>query len=338
MTMLTYTLITDPASLEASAAGRSPSTGTVYLVVTNTGQAAAYWSTIEVELPVGNGAGHLTPNITTIKAKGEYNGTQPVNLQPQGNTFRAIAPAGARTSFDLGDYMVLTLENVTVAATAGLAILKVTEDTSRSKAPKVKPRPGVAAVPLVKTAPKQIQIPAPRNFRPDNAMVDAGTQITLSWDGPADFTYEIKFPGAPNPVPVTGGTWSDAPKQATTYTLIATDPSTRQQHFLTTTVQLRNPTFETVTATTGIRTPWVQGSNADDGWISFPKDGLNVYEAGTHERGNVVAERVKAFGFKGLRASDGWVMPSEGGIYVYGNEKMADVMGYVTAGLINSEK
>ena len=79
MTMLTYTLITDPAPLEASVAGRPPSTGTVYLVVTNTGQQAAFWSTIAVEVPVGNGAGDLTPDFNPIRSKGEYGtGRHPV--------------------------------------------------------------------------------------------------------------------------------------------------------------------------------------------------------------------------------------------------------------------
>ncbi|MEV4250269.1 hypothetical protein AB0J63_43555 [Streptosporangium canum] len=38
LTALTYTILTDPTSLEASVDGRSPSTGTVYLMVTNTRQ------------------------------------------------------------------------------------------------------------------------------------------------------------------------------------------------------------------------------------------------------------------------------------------------------------
>lgn len=138
MPMLTYTVLTDPASLEASAAGR-PSTGTVYLLVTNTGQQAAYWSTITVSMPVGNGDGHLTSNFNKIKPKVRYvpkPGTSPstppsVNVQRQGsNAFQVTASAGTGR-FALGDYMVLTLNDVTVARTAGLAVLTLNETNVR---------------------------------------------------------------------------------------------------------------------------------------------------------------------------------------------------------------
>jgi hypothetical protein len=233
--MLTCTILTDPAPLAASEAGRqSKSTGTVYLLVTNTGQQAAFWSTIKVEVPVGNGAGDLTSDFDKIEPKGEYStwaGTRSsVNVQPgsQGsNAFQATAPGG-RAPFAPGDYMVLTLENVTVAPTAGLAVLKVTEAASRTKTGRLSN--SFAAVALVKTAPKEI--PAPHSFLPDNAVVDAGTKVTLSWEGSDDFTYEILFPGGRKTVPKVKHTGShgqyslvldaaDAPKRDTTYTLIA---------------------------------------------------------------------------------------------------------------------
>ncbi|MEV8635651.1 hypothetical protein AB0395_28720 [Streptosporangium sp. NPDC051023] len=60
MTALTYTILTDPVSLEASAAWRSAtSKGTVYLVVTNPGRVVD-WSQIEVNVPLGNDVGDLT--------------------------------------------------------------------------------------------------------------------------------------------------------------------------------------------------------------------------------------------------------------------------------------
>ncbi|MEU6719597.1 hypothetical protein ABZ897_49755 [Nonomuraea sp. NPDC046802] len=84
MTLLTYTLLTDPAPLEASVAGQqSESTGRVYLVITNTGQRTAYWSTIKVEVPVGKGAGDLTSDFNKIKPKGVYH-TWPAPGRPPG--------------------------------------------------------------------------------------------------------------------------------------------------------------------------------------------------------------------------------------------------------------
>ncbi|MFI6603288.1 hypothetical protein ACIBHX_44235 [Nonomuraea sp. NPDC050536] len=371
MTMLAYTVLTDPAPLEASADGRSPSMGTVYLVVTNT-RKAVDWSTIEVKVPVGKGAGDLTQNIGTITAKGEYtdtqSGTQPVTqsvkVRRQGNVFQATPQTGRRARFEPGDYMVLTLENVTVAPTAGLAVLTVTETIRANTGWQIND----AAVPLVKTAPKEI--PAPRDFRPDKAMLDDGDKLTLSWEGSADFEYKILYPGAPQPVPVTGRTWSPtvAPKRATTYILIATSGTTpKQEHFLTTTVQVRNPILESLTATTGIDTPWVQGTanatkgrvtftgtgveitgnsggqgtvtadkadlngvnttwvqgrNADDGWISFPQDGLRVHQNGRDESGNVSAhgghiDVVHAQRIHGQDPSDGWISFWQHGLRVH---------------------
>ncbi|MEV4383542.1 hypothetical protein [Streptosporangium sp. NPDC049644] len=339
MTALTYTILTDPTSLEASVDGRLPSTGTVYLMVTNTRQTVP-WLRIEVKVPVGDGAGHLTRDISTIKPRGEYTdtqsgpqaATQPVIVQPQGtDVFQVTTQSGRLEGFAPGDYMLLTLENVAVAPTAGVAVLTVTETTKTSRGWQT----SHAAVPVVKAAPKEI--PAPRDFRPDKAMLDAGENLTLSWDGSNDFSYEIRFPGGHAVIAPGTRTWApaDAPKRATTYILVATDPTTQKQHFLTTTVQVRYPVLETLTATSGIDTPWVQGTankgrvtftgtgaeifsnsggqgtvhadradlngvnaewvqgrSADDGWISFPKEGLNVRKGAGQAWGTVFADKV----------------------------------------------
>lgn len=120
MTLLTYTLLTDPGPLEASKAGRPRSTGTVYLMVTNTGRDKAYWSKNRVEAPVGDGAEHLTPDITEIKATGEYHDQKPgartLKVQLQATTgsgsFEVTDPSGRRIGFAPGDYLVLKLEDV----------------------------------------------------------------------------------------------------------------------------------------------------------------------------------------------------------------------------------
>ncbi|MFF5213083.1 hypothetical protein [Streptosporangium sp. NPDC000396] len=328
MTMLTYTVLTDPAPLEASAAGR-PSTGTVYLLVTNTGQQAAYWSTTTVTVPIGNGTGDLTltSNFNKIKTKGEYvprpgtpPGTRPsVNVQRQGsNAVQATAPGGP-IHFRPGDYMVLTLENVTVAAKPGLAVLTVTENAGRTK-----PKPGslppssMAAVALVKTTPKEL--PTPRDFRPDKAMVDAGDKLTLHWEEIAGFGYEITYPGAPQPVPVSGGSWSPpAPKRATTYILTATGPN-KQQHFLTTTVQVRNPELETLTATTEIKTPRVQGTATNWGLtitgtgaeISNGSGGKGPLTAGRAVFNGVLTEYVE-----GPNSGEGVITFPQGGVKIW---------------------
>ncbi|TDB94836.1 hypothetical protein E1267_42465 [Nonomuraea longispora] len=287
MTMLTYTLLTDPAPLEASTT-YNPSQGTAYLVVTNTGQYGAYWSTIDVELPVGNGAGDLVKDVATVKAIKTKGDSQAVTFKQQGpKVFRATPSTGGSLAMNSGDSMVLTLENITVTGAAGVAVLKVTETSKRKTG---KRQTSIAMPALVKTAT------APRNFRPDESMLDDGKDLVLRWDGSDDFTYEILFPGGKATVPRNDRTWKpgtgQAPKRATTYTLVATSRSDPQrQHVLTTTVHLRNPVLETFTATTGIDTPRVQGTaNATGGRLIFTGTGVEISD-NSGGQGTVTADK-----------------------------------------------
>ncbi|MFF4615179.1 hypothetical protein [Nonomuraea jabiensis] len=68
----------------------------------------------------------------------------------------------------------------------------------------------------------------------------------------------------------------------------------------------------------GVRTSYVQGRNFDDGWISFPSEGLNVKRAGGAGWGTVFADKADLNGVntswvQGRNSSDGWIsFPSEG--------------------------
>ncbi|MDX3105506.1 hypothetical protein [Nonomuraea angiospora] len=306
MTALTYTVFTDPASVEASAAGRrSKSTGTVYLVITNTARRTD-WSRIEVRVPVGDGVGDLTPNLPEMKGKytdnrwGTQASTQEVKVDPQRDTnvFEVTPKSGGAASFKPGDYLVLTMENVTIAATAGPAVLTVREKTEDDDGEHTR----YTSVALVKTAPKEI--PAPRDFHPDKGMVGAGENLTLSWEGSPEFDYKILFPGGQKDISSDTRTWTppDAPKRATTYTLVATDPVTQKQHFLTTTVQVRFPVLETLTATTGIDTLWVQGAvDGKKGRVTFTDTGVEI-SGNSGGRGTVTADRADLNG-----VNTGWV-------------------------------
>ncbi|MEQ4725919.1 hypothetical protein [Nonomuraea sp. B19D2] len=327
MTMLTYTILTDPAPLEASVAGApSPSMGTVYLVVANTEQKPVAWSTIQVDVPVGPGADHLTSDINKIKTNFKYvpkaGGTTPqVTFQRQQGTNAFHATVPAKTLFKPGDYLILTLEKVTVAPAAGVAVLMVTEKSSTPAAKRMSDK--FQPMALVKTAPKEL--PAPRDFHPDKAMVDAGEKLTLRWEGPASFGYKIMYPGAPQPVPVSGGSWSDAPKRATTYILIATDPNTQQQHFLTTTVQVSNPILEALTAIKGVTTPWVQGATEGDGAFTFSKGAMHVRrEFGSQEGGALYAGGIRTEYVSGPNDADGDITFLPGEVKVWRNRGSND--------------
>ncbi|MGW4469774.1 hypothetical protein ACWENQ_08895 [Nonomuraea sp. NPDC004354] len=339
--MLTYTVLTDPAPLAASEAGRqSKSTGTVYLLVTNTGQTA--YSKITLTVPVGTGAGDLTlaQDFATITHKAEYTdiksgSPRSVTVQTQGSAFQVTDKGGKAINFGPGDYMVLTLENITVAPTPGLAVLTVTENASRSKGGS--PRNSYTAVALVKTAPQEI--PAPHGFLADNAVVDAGTKVTLNWEGSDDFTYEILFPGGRKPVPKvkhagSHGPYSlvldaaDAPKRDTTYTLVAEFGT--QRHISTTTVQVRNPILEALTAVNGVTTPWVQGSTKGDGTFTFSKGAMHVWrEFGSNDSGALYAGEATVSGVateyvKGLKSGDGDITFLPGGVKVWRRRESND--------------
>ncbi len=133
---------------------------------------------------------------------------------------------------------------------------------------------------LLKQAPK-----APRNFRPKQSLVAAGDNVVLRWEGSDTFKYQIYGPGGlskAKPKRVgTGWTWSPAtgeePKRDATYTLTATSKPRQQppEHTLTTTVNLRDLEFESVTATNGLHTPWVEGTTAK-GRITFTSQGARI--------------------------------------------------------------
>ncbi|SFK56865.1 hypothetical protein SAMN05216275_128110, partial [Streptosporangium canum] len=71
---------------------------------------------------------------------------------------------------------------------------------------------------------------------------------------------------------------------------------------------------------------WVQGRSTDDGWISFPKDGLNVYRDGSRSWGNVAAEKADLNGVstkwvQGKDDRDGWIDFSYYGVNVFRHDE-----------------
>ncbi|MFE2595162.1 hypothetical protein ACFXCZ_01440 [Streptomyces sp. NPDC059396] len=350
---------------------------TVYVIVSNSHAARVRWDSIEVGVPVGDNAGGLTPNPAAIKATVATDyplvGVEPrptVTWDGTNSVFRVSAPAGAPPTLTLpaGGSLVLTLEDIPVSGVEGLVRLKLHE-TAGGGDGNVAIRDHTTTQGLLKKAPK-----IPRNFRPEKSMVDAdaGENVALLWDGPDNLTYWIRDPQGTEVLVPRGnqGTYrwapSSAPKRGTTYTLVArTAPGQQQGYFLTTTVHIRNPEFETLTATTGIHTPWiegtadkgrvtfsaagaeirdqaggwgtvaadradlngvntkwVQGRDTGDGWIEFPKSGVNVFQDGKREWGTVAAEKADVNSVRtkwvwGRNDTDGWIEFPETGLNVF---------------------
>ncbi|MEV5576773.1 hypothetical protein AB0L06_42680 [Spirillospora sp. NPDC052269] len=327
MPKLTYAVLTDPASLEASEAQRSPSKGTVYLIVTNTTPNVVEWLEIEVTVPVGSSVDALTPSTTGISPTGQHidttkNFSTPVSFGPQGtDSFKATAGNPRGDFFFPGDCVILTLAGVTVTVGAGPVVLSVAETLIQAGRT---PRPTTyAAVALVKATPQPI--PAPRDFRPDKALLEPGDALTLSWEGSDDFDYRILSPAGSDTI--TGGkrSWSPtaAPTRATTYTLQATSRTTPpQEHFLTTTVQVRYPVLETLTATTGIDTPWVQGATkATKGRVTFTGAGAelsnNSSGKGSLTAGDGHFDNVFTPWIGGPNSGEGTMTFTQGGVIVW---------------------
>ncbi|MGW6879642.1 hypothetical protein ACWGEU_05170 [Streptomyces goshikiensis] len=330
MAALSYEILTDPVPLQTSGSDDAQTSvaGTVYIVVSNPTTDWVPWYQIEVVLPCGKEAGDLTDRPDMIKT-----GIEPYAVR-FGDVPKDEWDAGTRTLmvsaalgglFTPGDSMVLSLDGFPVSDKEGLVRLTVNEISGGDPGDGVRTHP--LTLSLLKRAPK-----APRNFRPEEALVDGGENVVLVWDGPDTLTYTIEGPdGLSVPVPQRSGPdwrWSpgpdDAPLRDATYTLVATSPDGRQPgYFLTTTVAVRRPEFEAVTATQGLFAPRIEGTT-DKGVIVLTEDGVEVLaadgEPGLVSAGKADVEGVTTRWVRGRDAAAGWIEFPAAGLNVFRGE------------------
>ncbi|MFD4921372.1 hypothetical protein ACFWNE_08630 [Streptomyces goshikiensis] len=330
MAALSYEILTDPVPLQTSGSDDAQTSvaGTVYIVVSNPTTDWVPWYQIEVVLPCGKEAGDLTDRPDMIKT-----GIEPYAVR-FGDVPKEEWDAGTRTFtvsaalgglFTPGDSMVLSLDGFPVSDKEGLVRLTVNEISGGDPGDGVRTHP--LTLSLLKRAPK-----APRNFRPEEALVDGGENVVLVWDGPDTLTYTIEGPdGLSVPVPQRSGPdwrWSpgpdDAPLRDATYTLVATSPDGRQPgYFLTTTVAVRRPEFEAVTATQGLFAPRIEGTT-DKGVIVLTEDGVEVLaadgEPGLVSAGKAEVEGVTTRWVRGRDAAAGWIEFPAAGLNVFRGE------------------
>ncbi|MFD6181352.1 hypothetical protein [Streptomyces goshikiensis] len=330
MAALSYEILTDPVPLQVSGSDDAQASvaGTVYIVVSNPTTSWVPWYEIEVVLPCGKEAGDLTDRPEMIKTGMEpYSvrfGDVPKDDWDAGTrTFKVSAPLGGL--FTPGDSLVLSLDGFPVSDKEGLVRLTVNETSGGDPGDAV--RTHHLTLSLLKRAPK-----TPRNFRPREALVDGGADVVLAWDGPDTLTYTIEGPdGLSVPVPQRSGPdwrWSpgpdDAPLRDATYTLVATSPDGRQPgYFLTTTVAVRRPEFEAVTATQGLFAPRIEGTT-DKGVIVLTGDGVEVLaadgEPGLVSAGKADVEGVTTRWVRGRDAAAGWIEFPAAGLNVFRGE------------------
>ncbi|MFD4656976.1 hypothetical protein ACFWP2_15275 [Kitasatospora sp. NPDC058444] len=327
MAYLSYEILTDPAPLQVSEAG-GESRGTVYIVVSNPTGDDALWFSTEVRVPFGQKDGDLTPDPKAVTARiAQNNATDPADeptagWDPTTGVFKVAARDPGRSLFKGGGSLVLALEGFPVSSKPGLVLLQVAERAASG--PWVKTNP--VSLSLLKQEPR-----VPRNFRPRASLVAAGTDVLLQWDGPDSLTYQIQGPdGPPELVPPRTGTapgwqWSpkpgQEPKRDATYTLIATSGTNQQPgYILTTTVHLRRPEFESVTATDGVHAPWVEGTT-DRGRVVLTAHGAQVRDdanaLGTVSAATADVETVTAASVRGRDSGAGWIEFPPAGLNVF---------------------
>ncbi|MFE5773081.1 hypothetical protein ACFQ7O_32550 [Streptomyces sp. NPDC056485] len=326
MASLHYEILTDPAPLQVPGAGEE-SQGAVHVVVSNPTMDEVIWYSIEIRVPAGPADGDLTLHPKTINARVEHDTATKQGEEPavvwDGDTGVLTVTARPNTLFRQAGSLALVLDGFPVSAVPGLVLLHVTERAANGAR--------VQSNPVTLSLLKQVSR-VPRNFRPKDSLVASGKDVVLRWDGPDTLTYRIQGPdGSAETVTsrngASGWEWSpkagQEPKRDATYTLMATSPGSQQPgSFLTTTVHLRSPEFEGVTATNGVRAPWVGDRDAGKGWIEFPQSGVNVRRDGKQEWGTVAADKADLNGIntkwvQGRTAADGWIEFPTAGLNVF---------------------
>ncbi|MFD4656799.1 hypothetical protein ACFWP2_14365 [Kitasatospora sp. NPDC058444] len=327
--VLHYEIVTDPTPLQVSRPG-APSVGAVYVVVSNTSLSEVKIEHIDVLIPVGTGSGDLTDDVSAIKASvtGTYekpSGTEPSFAWHSGSRFRFAFTSGKRVKLPGQESFVLKLENIPVSDQAGLVVIGMNEKAANGGT-SINRYPFVTNLALVKQTPL-----VPQNLRAEIALVDAGDDVVLHWDGPDSLTYWIRYPDGTlepadppaRPAPVRFGPHRHTPALAlnrgTTYTLVAgtTDSNGEVQegYFLTTTVHARIPEFES-----GVRAPWAEGTE-EQGRVTFTTGGVRVDNdngtLGTVLAGTADVNEVRTEKVRGKGADAGWIELPDTGITVH---------------------
>ncbi|MFJ3902829.1 hypothetical protein [Streptomyces sp. NPDC090025] len=310
--LLHYELVVNPTDLQASRPG-APSIGAVYVIASNPGVKSVSVESIALRPAVGDGTNDLTPSPENVAASyvvhkfnqaDKPNGAVSFGWNAAKVAFELISLVNSSFTLRPEKSVVLKLENLSVAAAAGLTLLEIEEyDGTNTRR---------TTLAVAKGTPR-----APRDFRAARTLLGEGQQVELHWDGPDNLDYWIQFPDGRTdlvaaadkgpavtdrsyvwPPPNSGsgsGSGSGAdlarfPRRGSTYTLIAgTNVAGQARHgtFLTTTVHALIPEFGS-----GTRTPWIE-AEAAKGRITFTAEGTRTdagrADGGTRELGTVTA-------------------------------------------------
>ncbi|MFD4831165.1 hypothetical protein ACFWPV_15120 [Streptomyces uncialis] len=341
MAFLVYDILTDPAPLQVSQAGGT-SRGAVCIVVSNPKDQDMAWVSLTVRVPFGQQGDALTPDPKAVTARVLPDQSRKPEEEPltgwdaTSGVFTVTPRPG--TYFRASGSLTLVLEGFPVSSTPGPVLLRVTETVWNGPWKQDSP----VTLSLLKQAPR-----APRNFRPEESLVASGGGVVLRWEGSDTFVYQVHGPDGPSNNPPrqagTGWEWTPAageePRRDATYTLTAASSPQQQppEHILTTTVHLRSPEFESVTATDGLHTPWVEGTT-DQGRITFTARGARFDDdsgtPGTVTAGQADVDGVTTTSVRGRDDDSGWIGFPPAGITV--GHGAGSALGTVTADRVSA--
>lgn len=179
---LLYALTSNPFPLQASPVGGPLSECVLTIVASNPSPDAVVLGGIEVTLPIGDGAGALTPDASGVKV-----------VPPHGWSVQSGTGAGvyafvpdAGTVSVTSQPLTFVLEAIPVNRAPGpVAHLQVAEGSGGTQPPD---SPTID-LPLTKFPPGWGKV----EFWASDPDIDFGQSTTLNWSGPEGATYEIEY-------------------------------------------------------------------------------------------------------------------------------------------------
>ncbi|MEV4742882.1 hypothetical protein [Streptomyces sp. NPDC049555] len=279
--LLDYAIISEPFPLYATTGTVDDPATALHIVVSNGGSDTVYCREIVFSLPEGDLAQSL---VEADAGDGQAPGWDVKRLQP-----------GTQTALPSGDYarfqatpkgddkkktgvpvdasgLVITLENLKISSLPGTARIEIREvaTTDTNKWPE---NPRFKKLEITKFPAPKIPAMAVSDFTAKSLEVEAGTSVTLTWNGPSTLDYTVSHGGSSHQVGKNHEYSTKIDRDTTFQLSYVTGETTRYQ---TTTVTVTNPKLTglevdgdvTVTGATGVQGLTVGGDLTANGNVT----------------------------------------------------------------------
>lgn len=179
--LLSYSVLTDPFPLQASAAATPPSVATLSVVAANRSGGDVALQGIAVSFVVGTGADALTADPSGIGAIPPDGW----NVEVQGGVTCTFVPKASSATLPAGESLTFFFNGVQVNTSAGTTPVTVVEGSGRCSPPSCP----TSTLPLTKFPGGWGTV----SFWATSAHLVAGAGTTLRWSGPQGATYTIEY-------------------------------------------------------------------------------------------------------------------------------------------------